>query len=89
VSSCCDGAGLVPQSATGGRIGNGNGLTRKVRRSERKARLRALVPYSSAVLGLDLGEKKQALRLADRHGGALDRLSREAHPSNGLFTRSD
>jgi transposase len=57
-------------------MGNGNGLTRgDVRRNERKARLRALVPYSNAVLGLDLGEKKQAMVLADRDGRALWRRS--------------
>jgi transposase len=53
-----------------------NGLTRgDVRRSARKARLRAMVPVSNAVLGIDLGEKKQALVLADRDGRALWRRS--------------
>jgi transposase len=57
-------------------VSKGNGLTRgDVRRNERRARLRALVPYSNVVLGLDLGERKQALVLADRDGRALWRRS--------------
>jgi hypothetical protein len=56
-----------------------NGLTRgDVRRRARKARLRAMVPASNAVLGIDLGEKKQALVLADRDGRALWRRSPKA-----------
>jgi transposase len=57
-------------------MSKGNGLTRgDVRRNERRARLRALVPDSGLVLGLDLGEKKQAMVLADRDGRALWRRS--------------
>ena len=57
-------------------MGKGSGLTRgDARRNERKARLRALVPYSNVVLGLDLGEKKQAMLLADRDGRAVWRRS--------------
>ena len=57
-------------------MGKGNGLTRgDVRRNERQAELRALVPHSNAVLGLDLGEKKQALVLAGADGRALWRRS--------------
>jgi transposase len=53
-----------------------NGLTRgDVRRNARKARLRERVPVSNAVLGMDLGEKKQALVLADRDGRVLWRRS--------------
>ena len=56
--------------------GNGSGLTRgDVRRNARKARLRALVPFSGAVLGVDLGERKQALALVDRDGRVLGRRS--------------
>jgi len=57
-------------------VGKGNGLTRgDVRRNARKAALRAVVPDTNAVLGVDLGEKKQALVLADRDGRALWRRS--------------
>ena len=56
--------------------GNGGGLTRgDVRRNARKARLRVLVPLSNAVLGVDLGERKQALALVDRDGRVLGRRS--------------
>ena len=56
--------------------GNGSGLTRgDVRRNERKAVLRALVPGSNAVIGVDLGEKKQALVVTGRDGLVLARRS--------------
>jgi len=50
-------------------MGKGSGLTRgDLRRNERVARLRELVPAVNAVAGVDLGEKKQALAVtgADR-----------------------
>jgi transposase len=57
-------------------VSKGSGLTRgDVRRNARKAALRALVPYANVVLGLDLGEKKHAMVLADRDGRALWRRS--------------
>ena len=53
-----------------------NGLTRgDVRRNARKARLREMVPVSNAVLGIDLGDKKQAMVLADRDERVLWRRS--------------
>ena len=53
-----------------------SGLTRgDVRRNERVARLRAMVPFENVVLGVDLGEKKQALVLRDRDGRVLWRRS--------------
>jgi transposase len=55
---------------------NGSGITRgDRRRNERKARLRALVPVSSAVVGVDLGEKKQALAVTGADGQVLARRS--------------
>ena len=43
-------------------MSKGSGLTRgDVRRNERKAGLRVLVPASHAVAGVDLGERKQAV----------------------------
>src|SRR5262249_26811913 len=67
----------VSQAHTGGRLmSKGNGLTRgDVRRNARKARLRAMVPASNAVIGLDLGEKKQALALTGDDGRGLARRS--------------
>jgi transposase len=55
-------------------MGKGNGLTRgDARRNARKARLRALVPVTYAVLGLDLGEKKQAAAVLGADGQVLGR----------------
>jgi transposase len=57
-------------------VSKGNGLTRgDVRRNERKAALRALVPVSSAVIGVDLGDKKQALVVTGQDGQVLGRRS--------------
>jgi transposase len=70
-------------------MSKGSGLSRSERRrNARKERLRALVPRGGAVIGIDLGEDKQALALVDhdvrvlwrktarvrahRLGGALD-----------------
>ena len=76
-SSWCDCAGLVSQAQTGGRsVSKGSGITRgDRRRNARKARLRALVPRENAVLGLDLGEKRQALTVAGADGRVLARRS--------------
>jgi hypothetical protein len=47
-------------------MGKSSGLSRSERRrNARKERLRALVPQSGAVAGIDLGEDKQALALVD------------------------
>ena len=57
-------------------MGKGSGITRgDRRRNARKARLRALVPQENAVLGLDLGEKRQALTVAGADGQVLARRS--------------
>src|SRR5258708_39825990 len=70
-------------------MSKGSGISRSERRrNARKERLRGLVPRDGAVIGIDLGEEKQALVLADhdvrvvwrktarvpahRLGGALD-----------------
>lgn len=56
--------------------GSGSGLTRgDLRRNERLARLRALVPAVNAVAGLDLGEKTQALAVLGADGRVLARRS--------------
>lgn len=56
--------------------GSGSGLTRgDLRRNERLARLRELVPAVNAVAGLDLGEKKQALAVCGADGRVLARRS--------------
>jgi transposase len=47
-------------------MSKGSGLSRSERRrNARKERLRALVPRGGAVVGIDLGEDKQALALVD------------------------
>ena len=47
-------------------MSKGSGLSRSERRRNvRKERLRALVPRAGAVIGIDLGEEKQALALVD------------------------
>jgi hypothetical protein len=47
-------------------MSKGSGLSRSERRrNARKERLRALVPRGGAVIGIDLGEEKQALALVD------------------------
>ena len=52
--------------------GSGSGLTRgDRRRNARIERLRGLVPAANAVLGVDLGEKKQALALVDGDGRVI------------------
>jgi transposase len=57
-------------------MGKGSGITRgDRRRNARKARLRALVPQDYAVLGVDLGEKRQALAVTGGDGVVLARRS--------------
>ena len=57
-------------------MGKGSGITRgDRRRNARKARLRALVPQGYAVLGVDLGEKRQALAVTGGDGLVLARRS--------------
>jgi len=57
-------------------MSKGNGLTRgDVRRNARKSALRALVPGSNAVMGLDLGDQKQALVVTGGDGQVLARRS--------------
>jgi transposase len=47
-------------------VGNGSGISRTDRRrNARKERLRGLLPRGGAVLGIDLGDQKQALALVD------------------------
>ena len=48
-------------------MSKGSGLVRRSerRRNARKERLRALVPRGGAVIGIDLGEDKQALAVVD------------------------
>ena len=57
-------------------MSKGSGLTRgDVRRNARKAALRALVPASCAVIGIDLGDKKQALAVTGTDNQVLARRS--------------
>ena len=55
-------------------MSKGSGLTRgDVRRNERKAGLRVLVPASHAVAGVDLGERKQAVAVTGEDNRVLAR----------------
>ena len=57
-------------------MSKGSGLTRgDVRRNARRAALRALVPAWHAVVGVDLGEKKQALAVTGEDNRVLARRS--------------
>src|SRR5215470_17870982 len=57
-------------------MGKGSGVTRgDQRRNARMARLREMVPATSAVAGLDLGERKQALAVTGADGRVLARRS--------------
>ena len=54
--------------------GSGSGMTRgDRRRNARRERLRRLVPRGGAVVGVDLGEDKQALAVVDGDGRVLAR----------------
>lgn len=55
-------------------MGKASGLTRgDKRRNERLSRLRSLVPVGNAIVGVDLGEDKQMLVLADHDSRVLVR----------------
>jgi transposase len=55
-------------------MGKGSGTTRgDVRRNARRERLRGLVPVEGAVIGIDLGEDRQALAVTDHDGRVLAR----------------
>jgi transposase len=55
-------------------MGKGSGMTRgDVRRNARRERLRVLLPRDGAVVGIDLGEDKQALAVADHDGRVVAR----------------
>ena len=55
-------------------MGKGSGTTRgDARRNARRERLRALLPRDGAVVGVDLGEDKQALAVADHDVRVLAR----------------
>src|SRR5208282_3855645 len=74
-SSWCDSSGLVSQSQAGGRsMSKGSGTTRgDRRRNERRAMLRGLLPRHGAVIGIDLGEDKQAIAVVDHDVRVLAR----------------
>lgn len=55
-------------------MGKGSGTTRgDARRNARRERLRALLPRDGAVIGIDLGEDKQAIAVADHDVRVLAR----------------
>src|ERR1700758_864639 len=76
--SWCDSASLVSQTHVrkGVLLSKGSGISRTDRRrNARKASLRGLVPRDGVVLGIDLGEDKQALALVDHDVRVLWRKS--------------
>ena len=55
-------------------MGNGSGLSRGDRnRNARLARLRELVPLSSAIVGMDLADERQAAVVTDHDSRVLAR----------------
>jgi transposase len=69
-------------------VGKGSGISRSDRRrNARRERLRDLVPRDGVVLGIDLGDQKQALALVDHDMRVLWRRSPRcaAHQLGGLL----
>ena len=57
-------------------MGKGSGMTRgDVRRNARRERLRGLLPRDGAVIGIDLGDVKQALAVTDHDVRVLARTT--------------
>jgi transposase len=55
-------------------MGKGSGMTRgDRRRNARRERLRGLLPRDGAVIGIDLGDEKQAVAVVDHDGRVLAR----------------
>src|SRR6266567_2541886 len=76
-SSWCGSTGLVSQTQRGGRSvskGSGSGMTRgDRRRNARRERLRGMLPRDGAVIGIDLGDEKQAVAVVDHDVRVLAR----------------
>jgi transposase len=69
-------------------VGKGNGVSRSERRrNTRKERLRGLLPRDGAVVGIDLGEEKQALAVADHDARVVWRKTARvrAHELGGVL----
>lgn len=61
-------------------MGNGSGVSRGDRnRNARLARLRALVPVTNAILGIDLAEQKQMVVVTDHDSKVLARKTFKTH----------
>ncbi len=72
-------------------MGKGSGISRSDRRrNARREHLRGLVPRDGAVLGIDLGDAKQALALVDHDMRVLWRRSPRcaAHQLGGLIAEA-
>ncbi|MFE9957167.1 hypothetical protein [Micromonospora sp. NPDC005299] len=64
-------------------MGNGSGVSRGDRnRNARLARLRALVPVSNAIIGIDLAEEKQMVVVTDHDSKVLARKRFKCHAWN-------
>jgi hypothetical protein len=64
-------------------VGNGSGVSRGDRnRNARLARLRALVPVSNAIVGIDLAEEKQMVVVTDHDSKVLARKTFKCHAWN-------
>jgi transposase len=61
-------------------MGNGSGVSRGDRnRNARLSRLRALVPVSNAIVGIDLADEKQMVVVADHDSKVLARKTFRCH----------
>jgi hypothetical protein len=64
-------------------VGNGSGVSRGDRnRNARLARLRALVPLSNAIVGIDLADEKQMVVVTDHDSKVLARKTFKCHAWN-------
>src|SRR5580700_8000717 len=67
-------SGSDPNASRRTSVGNGSGLSRGDRnRNARLARLRELVPYGNAIVGIDLADDKQAAVVTDHDSRVLAR----------------
>ena len=71
-------------------MSKGSGVSRSDRRrNARRERLRGLLPRDGAVVGIDLGDVKQALCVVDRDEGGRAVLEAAGIPLHALFHRSE
>src|SRR2546429_5975894 len=73
-------SGLVPHRRRRTFMGNGSGVSRGDRnRNARLTRLRALVPVTNAIVGIDLADSKQMVVVTDHDSKVLARKTFRCH----------